>query len=79
MVGITGQNTIFELSVEVILNKLSNRTAWGYPTIKRTFLNRIKLMKTPMKKSPKPHDGKKLIIRQKFDKVAKIDKATKGE
>ncbi len=32
-----------------------------------------------MKKSPKPHDGKSLIIRQKFDNVAKIDKATKGE
>ncbi len=31
------------------------------------------------KKSPKPHDGKSLITRQKFDNVAKIDKATKGE
>ncbi len=39
----------------------------------------IKLMQNPMKKSPKPHEGKSLIMRQKFDKVAKIDKATKGE
>ncbi len=38
-----------------------------------------KLMLTPRKKSSKPHDGKSLIIRQKFDKSTKIDKATKGE
>ncbi len=36
-------------------------------------------MKTPRKKSLKPHDGKSLIVRLKFDKAAKIDKATKGE
>ncbi len=33
----------------------------------------------PDEKNLKPHDGKSLIIRQKFDKAAKIDKATKGE
>ncbi len=39
----------------------------------------IKLMLIPRKKSLKPHDGKSLIIRQKFDNVEKIDKTTKGE
>ncbi len=36
-------------------------------------------MKIPRKKSSKPHDGKSLIRRQKFDKSTKVDKATKGE
>ncbi len=37
------------------------------------------LMLTPRKKSWNAHDGKSLIIRQNFNKAAKIDKATKGE
>ncbi len=33
----------------------------------------------PEEKSSKPHDGKSLIIWQKFEKSTKVDKATKGE